>query len=284
MSEETVKALYKKIIGILIRQFKDQLSEEERHDVAVDSVSNFLRAVDQGNYDPNKAVSSYIKIIARNSGIKALDRQKRQIDLIDIDPEKTDVLELLGEIDDRVEYEDLLAVIEQKLQRYDQNQATRKNAFTDMTGLFDLILQGYTTKEIAAVYNITPEWTRQLKINLAQILKDILSPKTVSGQSRGRDPETGLYYSLSIADDVQWAVVCNSEEAGFGVASWHHYRDHAEWNAKIQGCRAVPVDRVNGKLIIPPLAERIIEDYLFTDDDEPEPWEVDTDYWKTVSG
>jgi hypothetical protein len=74
----------------------------------------------------------------------------------------------------------------------------------------------------------------------------------------GFDDEANRYKSLSVANDVQFAVVTNCEEHGYGVFSWHHFKVHALYNAAVLGGRVVPTDRYNGELLTPALATAVI--------------------------
>lgn len=70
-----------------------------------------------------------------------------------------------------------------------------------------------------------------------------------------------LYNSLAICHDVEFAVV-NEDEYGGGVFSWHHFREHAEFNAKVVGGVVLPVDRKDGEVLIPERAKRVIERFM----------------------
>jgi hypothetical protein len=60
--------------------------------------------------------------------------------------------------------------------------------------------------------------------------------------------------SLSVTDEPEYAVVTSSDEHGYGVFSWHIIKQQAIHNAQVTDGIVVPVDYVNGELIIPPLA------------------------------
>ncbi|RJQ30284.1 hypothetical protein C4565_00435 [Candidatus Parcubacteria bacterium] len=62
--------------------------------------------------------------------------------------------------------------------------------------------------------------------------------------------------SLSINDlRVQAACITNSEEYGYGVWSWNKSMEDAQINAEITGGMAVPVDWINGEVIVPNAAQ-----------------------------
>jgi hypothetical protein len=48
-------------------------------------------------------------------------------------------------------------------------------------------------------------------------------------------------------------------EYGAGVYSWHGSEADAEHNARITGGRAVPVDRMDGEVIVPSLARMVLD-------------------------
>lgn len=84
-----------------------------------------------------------------------------------------------------------------------------------------------------------------------------------------------VYGSLAICHAVEWCVIRESEYGG-GVYSWHHFREHAEYNAKVLCGRALPVDRKDGEVLIPELAKRVIErclDRMEDNDLAEESWE-----------
>jgi len=64
-----------------------------------------------------------------------------------------------------------------------------------------------------------------------------------------------LFKGVSIADHPEYAVVTNSTQYGVGVYSWHISQGEALHNSRIVKGTTVPVDYINGELIIPPLAK-----------------------------
>jgi hypothetical protein len=74
----------------------------------------------------------------------------------------------------------------------------------------------------------------------------------------GFDNENNRYKSLSIANDVEFAVVTDCEEHGYGIFSWHHFKEHALYNAAVTGGKVVPTDRYNGELLTPALATAVV--------------------------
>jgi hypothetical protein len=69
--------------------------------------------------------------------------------------------------------------------------------------------------------------------------------------------------SVSIANHPEFAVVTNDpHKYGIGVFSWHYERKAAEHNAKATGGTVVPVDYINGELIVPALATNLIDKAL----------------------
>lgn len=71
-----------------------------------------------------------------------------------------------------------------------------------------------------------------------------------------------IFPSCSIQDKPNFAVVTNSEDLGFGVFSWHVASYEANANAKIVGGKVVPVDYIDGEIILPPLAKKIVRTRL----------------------
>ena len=69
-------------------------------------------------------------------------------------------------------------------------------------------------------------------------------------------------------DDLTHACVTASSEWGFGVFSWHNCEEDAMWNAQVTGGRVVPVDRVDGDWIVPPLAAATVNRFLTGDEEE----------------
>lgn len=76
-----------------------------------------------------------------------------------------------------------------------------------------------------------------------------------------------VYRSIAICHDVEWACVTFGGKFGYGVYSWHHFREHAEHNARVTGGRAIPCDRMNGEVIIPSLAKKVVESFFSEIDD-----------------
>lgn len=76
----------------------------------------------------------------------------------------------------------------------------------------------------------------------------------------------GLYRSLAICHDVQYAVVTESKQYGYGVFGWHHYKEHAEHNAKVTGGKVVPTDHHDGHLLTPPLAQAAVKKFYESDE------------------
>jgi len=66
--------------------------------------------------------------------------------------------------------------------------------------------------------------------------------------------DTKIYASVAIPSHPEFAVVTANDTCGYGVFSWHVEKEHAIHNAKVLGGRWIPVDYINGNLIIPPLA------------------------------
>jgi hypothetical protein len=60
-------------------------------------------------------------------------------------------------------------------------------------------------------------------------------------------------------DNPQFAVVTQSDEWGWGATSWHHNRVDAEYNANVTEGRVVPVDYIDGEMIVPPLARAALQ-------------------------
>lgn len=71
-----------------------------------------------------------------------------------------------------------------------------------------------------------------------------------------------LIPSLPINEKVTHACVTNSPKWGSGVFSWHKSEKEAKHNAKITGGMSVPIDRINGELIIPSAATKAIMDVI----------------------
>lgn len=68
--------------------------------------------------------------------------------------------------------------------------------------------------------------------------------------------------SCTIADKPVYAVITSCDRFGWGVFSWHVHRGGADENALETGGVVVPVDYVNGDLIVPSLASRVISRHL----------------------
>ncbi len=71
-----------------------------------------------------------------------------------------------------------------------------------------------------------------------------------------------LRKGVDASDNPSYAVVCNSPQHCVGVFSWHHDEDDAQHNAALTGGQLVPVDYVNGQIIIPPLAGNMIKKFI----------------------
>ncbi len=71
---------------------------------------------------------------------------------------------------------------------------------------------------------------------------------------------------VSPKEKPQFAVVCNDPEHCVGVFSWHLDEGDAQHNAELTGGQVVPVDYVDGELIVPPLAvskmNRFVDEYV----------------------
>lgn len=63
--------------------------------------------------------------------------------------------------------------------------------------------------------------------------------------------------SVSIADKPSHCCITNNEW-GYGVFSWHINIHDAQHNAKVTGGICMPVDYVDGELVVPSLAHSII--------------------------
>ena len=68
--------------------------------------------------------------------------------------------------------------------------------------------------------------------------------------------------SISIGDKPICAVVTASAKWGYGVACWCANLHDANRNARIMGGRVVPVDYMDGQLIVPSLAQAVIDKRL----------------------
>lgn len=76
--------------------------------------------------------------------------------------------------------------------------------------------------------------------------------KTVMGKG-GKIP----IKSCTIEDHPQFAVVTDDPDWGHGIFSLHVTMYDANHNCKITGGQVVPVDWVDGQMIVPPLHEAI---------------------------
>lgn len=70
--------------------------------------------------------------------------------------------------------------------------------------------------------------------------------------------------SVSTAARPTHAVITSSPKYGYGVYSWHTSLQSAQENARETGGVLVPVDYLNGELLVPSLATRKISDFFFS--------------------